>query len=151
MSIFQAPAAIFLLLSLLTLPLFSNEFGTDALNLTTSFSLSASKIPMSNTSASSITTGFASNATVTDPAQASELALMSQYSSLNEACSSVVAAIGTPVGNVECDTFGVPSCYTWYTMSFPASIYPPASCCDTCTILASRVQVNYRAPETNSN
>ena len=45
MSFFEAPAAILLLLSLLTLPLFSNEFGTDALSLTISVSLSASKIP----------------------------------------------------------------------------------------------------------
>ena len=149
MSFFEAPAAIFWLLSLLTLPLFSNEFGTDALNSTLPVSLSASKIPVSNMSASSRTTGF--NATVTDPTLASELALMSQELSIAAACPSVVAALGTPVGSVECDTFPVPHCNTWTTVNFPESIYPPPSCCDTCTILASRVQVNYWAPETNSN
>ena len=151
MSFFDAPAAIVLLFSLLTLPQISNESGIDALNSTSSVSLSASKAPMSNTSASSRTTGFISNATVTDPTLASELALMSQEISIAEACPSVVAALGTPVANVKCASLPVPSCYTWTTFNFPKSIYPPPSCCDACTILAPRVQVNYWAPESNSN
>lgn len=154
MSFFNTPAATFLLLSLLTLPLISNESGTDPLNLTVAVSQSASKIPMSNTSASSQATGFASNATVTDPGLASLLVFESQESIIHQACSSIVAALGTPVANVHCEPPAVPSmpsCYTWTTFTFPESIYPPPSCCDSCTILASRVQVNYWAPETNSH
>ena len=69
-------------------------------------------------------------------------------------CPSLVAAIAIPVSTVICTPppFGLPLpyCNTYTTYNFPESVYPPASCCGSCSIQASRVQVNYWAPEADS-
>lgn len=145
MSLFEATWTFSLTLLLLAFPFPINAVLTGFLNSTGLLYPSASVFPVSNTLVSAKGTNFMLNATD------AMLSSIDEEISVAEACPSVVAAMAaTAVPFVECDTFLTSYCYTYTTYNFPESVYPPVSCCDTCTIQASRVQVNYWAPETDS-
>lgn len=148
MSLLEAPWVISFTFALLAFSLPTNGFLTGLLNSTNHVSPSAGKIPVSDAP-------FL-NANVTNPALATMLSEESVASVHETACPSAVAAIASASSTVICTSpisipgLTFPSCNTYTTYHFPKSVYPPASCCNTCSIQASRVQVNYWAPEANS-
>ena len=148
MSFLEAPWALSFHFALLAFSSPTNGFLTGLQNSTIHVSPSASEIPVSDAP-------FL-NANVTNPALATMLSEESVASVHLTACPSEVAAIASASSTVICSSpisipgLTFPSCSTYTTFHFPKSVYPPASCCNACSIQVPRVQVNYWAPEANS-
>ena len=70
-----------------------------------------------------------------------------------DSCSSVMSSMASLIPKRVCQSgsdfgdFAGTDCYTFTSYAFPQSFLPPPPCCDTCTIQASRVRVQYWAPE----